>query len=144
MSGRINKHLLALLSILCFTSCKPPEPALEEGSVELTGVAGNLPDHSEKANCQGITVNGNEILFKGKFFAIPNNTLGKKLKVTGILKKRNLPMFIWDKEKHPIPDGEDGVVPLIVGQGIPMPPGTNIEKESIYYVIQNPKWEVFE
>jgi hypothetical protein len=104
-----------------------------ERRVQLIGVASDLPDHAEKANHPGIIVDGKEIIFRGDYVAVPPRIYGKRIKVTGNLKKQHLPMFIWDPKWG---DGEP--------QGIPMPPGTDIEKKSEYLIILNPKWEVVE
>jgi hypothetical protein len=127
------KCIFAISLALCLASCATHGPLLTEGPVELVGIASHLPDHAEKANCPGITVHGEEILFKGKFSDVPRAMFGKRIKVTGNLQKGHLPMFVWDSTSNPRND-----------QGIPMFPGTDLEQVSIYYVIQNPKWEILE
>lgn len=129
------KFIIASLCLVCLASCSTVAPSLQEGPIELTGIASDLPDHSEKANCQGIIVQKQGILFKGDYKQFSTDLLGKRIKVAGVLKMRRLPMFIWDKTRRP-----NGPIP----PGIPMPPGTDIEKESIYYVIEDPKWELNE
>ena len=127
------KYIIIALSLICLISCSSRKKELREGKIELVGIAANLSDHSEKSNCFGIIVDGKDILFKGDFEPFKSGDLGKIIKVTGLLKKRNLPMFIWDDKKNP-----QGAMP----QGMPMPPGTDIEKESLYYIIENPQWEI--
>ncbi|GEM_PF-3549756 len=125
------RYIFTLLLLLCLASCAN-QSMFTEGNVELTGIASILPDNSEKVNRSGIIVGGEKILFRGEYKKFPEQTLGKRVKVSGILKKKNLPMFIWDFDK------ETEGVPC----GIPVPPGTDIEKESIYYIIENPNWEI--
>ena len=133
--GIMNRIAVIILVALGLASCAEKKSGFEEGPVELTGIAGDLPDHSEKTNCSGITVNGQEILFKGNYRAVPKEVMGKEIKVEGILKIGRLPMFIQDEPPGP---GKEAI------QGIPMPPGTDLEKESICYYIENPKWKVVE
>ena len=90
------KHLFAIFTILCCVSCTQHETVLKEGDIEFIGILGDLPDHSEKANGIGITIQGEAILFKGNYKIPSKEVFGKRIRVTGILEKQNLPMFIWE------------------------------------------------
>jgi len=127
------KLIIIIFSVVCIISCSIQKKELKEGRIALEGIAAKLPDHSEKSDCAGVIVKGQNILFKGNYKSLRREDLGKKIKVSGVLKKKDSPMFIWDEKKNP-----NGVLP----QGIPMPPGTDIEKERVYYIIENPIWEI--
>ncbi|MGC6458732.1 MAG: hypothetical protein ACON4R_10195 [Akkermansiaceae bacterium] len=97
------------------------------------GFARISADHLQKSNAPSVQIGEVAYLFRGKFQKFSEADLGKKIKVTGTMVKGRLPMFIQSKDWK-------GVVP----QGIPVPPGTDIEKESLYYFVQDPKWEIVE
>jgi hypothetical protein len=122
-------YLIMCVVALNLVSCnKSDKLQKQKGSISLTGIASILADHSNKANCPGIIVDGEEYLFRGDFKDFGRDIIGKKVSVTGVIKKEKLPMFIYKKGELP-------------KQGIPMPPGTDIEKEKIFFTIENPKWK---
>jgi hypothetical protein len=82
--------------------------------------------------CHAISAQGKLIVLRGKYDHIDEGLIGKEISVTGVLEERRLPMFILDERKL----RKNEMVP----QGIPMPPGTDIDKESLYYVVVDPEW----
>ena len=98
--------------------------------IELVGFAAVLPNHSEKQNGQGISTANGEFLFSGQYDHIPDSLLGLRIKVIGVVRENQFPMFEHPNDGSPAP------------AGIPVPNGTDIEKESIYFTIENPSWEL--
>ena len=127
------EYIIIVLSLICVISCSEGKHERREGQTELVGVAAELADHSEKSNCLGIIVDEQKVLFKGNFKSFKRGDLGRTIKVTGILKQEHLPMFIADEKRN-----SQKTIP----QGMSMLPGTDIKKESLYYIIENPKWTI--
>ncbi len=109
---------------------QPDELFVDGSEFVITGKAVTLPDHANKANSQGVSTAKGDFLFSGSYSLCPKQLLGSKILVKGIIRKKRLPMFESDNDGSPVP------------QGIPVPHGTDIEKESVYYVIENPVWEL--
>jgi len=99
-------------------------------TVTLKGKASMEPYIKE--NQSALIFDGKPIFFQGDFKSINEDINGQSITVTGKLIKKRWPMFIYDPSTH------KGPVP----QGMPMPPGTDIEKESLYFVIESPHWKV--
>ena len=95
------------------------------------GVARLSADHSEKSNGASVLIGDFAYLFRGNFQNFEASDIGQTIKVSGVMEVDRLPMFI-------LADDHEGPV----RSGIPMPSGTNLEEESRYYVIKNPKWEI--
>lgn len=98
--------------------------------VEIKGVAANLPDHTEKSMGHGITSTQGEFLFDGEFESFPAEIIGSPIRVTGVVREKHYPMFEHANDGSPAP------------QGIPVPEGTDLPTASLYYVIENPIWEL--
>jgi hypothetical protein len=97
------------------------------------GIARISPDHARKSNGPSVQIGKVAYLFRGDYEELAEKDLGKKIKVTGKMVEGRLPMFIQSKDWK-------GAVP----QGIPMPPGTDLAKESRYFFIKDPQWEIVE
>ena len=95
------------------------------------GIARLSGDHSEKSNGASVLIGDFAYLFRGDFQNFEADDIGRTIKVSGVMEAGRLPMFI-------LSDDHEGPV----RSGIPMPPGTNLEEESRYYFIKNPKWEI--
>ena len=128
--------LVGLLAIPSVSGCSPTSKtvtaveSLDGQRVELVGEGVTLPDHAEKSNGVGIVTEQGEFLFVGRYRPVPEGTLGARLRVRGVVRKRSLPMF------HQAPGDE------VVPQGVPVSPDTDIATESVYYVIEDPSWEL--
>lgn len=70
--------------------------------------------------------------FIGEFKPVID-VVGTEIVVEGVVVEKHWPMFIMTQEMK---DG--GLVP----QGMPMPPGTDFEKESRYFAIESPTWRL--
>jgi hypothetical protein len=144
--GYILMQILAKATIffgITLAGCNSPTPTptptplpttdvkiFDGQSINLVGQAIEIPDHANKSPGVGVLADHNEMLFAGEYRPVPAQVLGERIRVRGVLREKHLPMF------HSIPG--PGEVP----QGIAVPPGTDIAKESIYYVIENPVWEL--
>ncbi len=131
------KTLTMILLTCLISSCTLRKAGLREGEVELTGVI-QLMHHPETKDqmSPGIVVNGRAIVFEGRYKMVDKGDYGKRIKVSGVAVRKHLPLFIFDEKKQ---SGDE-----LVPQGISMPPGTDIEKEKVCYIIQDPKWEKIE
>ena len=98
--------------------------------IELVGIAAILPNHYEKQNGQGISTARGDFLFSGQFDSIPDSNIGARIQVAGIVRENRLPLFEHPNDGSPAP------------QGIPVSKGTDIEKESVYFTIENPSWKL--
>jgi hypothetical protein len=157
---KMKLSVLFVLAVLV-TACEPKKPVASDGhstvlpnslAIEDTvivnsspsdippgwnetgfciGVARFAADHSRKANGPSVLIGDVAYLFRGDYQNFEGDDIGKKIRVTGAMEEGRLAMFILS------PDHEG-----VVRSGIPMPPGTDIEKESRYYFIKNPKWEI--
>lgn len=76
--------------------------------------------------------------FKGDFQWFPKEILGQRIKVTGEMTVGHLPMFIRD------PAELNKNRPRLWRSGMPMPPGTDLEKESRFYFIKDAHWLVLD
>ncbi|MCF6312106.1 MAG: hypothetical protein L3J39_06620 [Verrucomicrobiales bacterium] len=108
--------------------------AFDGKTIEIQGVAAIEPYIKE--NQSAVLVDGEPVFFLGNFKSIKSDVLGKNISVKGKLVKKRWPMFILEPRNW---DLESGV---FTGQGMPMPPGTDIEKESLYFVIESPQWKI--
>ncbi len=141
------KALSAILVVTCVVSCnpKPAEKQVKDDHadlrpekvsemVHLVGTAAELGDYLDKVNQPGIiTEDGRQFIFRGNFTRFHRDMNGKKISVTGKLIKERKPMSIYDPAWGP-----DYEPP----QMIPVPPGTDIEKASLVYAIEDPDWHV--
>ena len=98
--------------------------------IELSGIASVLPDHAEKRNSQGISTEQGDFLFSGQYDPLPDKLIGSRIHVTGEVREKHLPMFEHPNDGSPAP------------QGIPVPKGTDINNESVYFTIENPIWQL--
>jgi hypothetical protein len=98
---------------------------------QFEGIASSSPHIKE--NDPAVKVGDETIFLLGDKVAIPLDQVGQVIVVTGKVVKMRWPMFIWDFDKQ----GTDGVP-----QGMPMPPGTNIEKDSVYYGLEAVTWKL--
>jgi len=105
-------------------------PLVDGQRIELVGIASVLPDHSNKANGHGISTGSGDFLFSGEYAPLPDKLKGSRIQVTGVVREQHLPMFEHPNNGSPAP------------QGIPVPKGTDIEKESLYFTIENPDWQL--
>jgi hypothetical protein len=95
------------------------------------GIARIAADHSEKMNRESVLIGDVAYLFRGDYEDFKPGDIGKPIRVRGVMVEGRLPMFIAS---------DDPEAPEL--SGIPMPPGTNLEEESRYYFIKDPKWEI--
>jgi len=86
-----------------------------------------------KANSSAVKVGQETVFLFGQYRSIPADQVGNTIVVSGKLVKKRWPMFIWDYEKQ----GTSGMP-----QGMPMPPGTNLDRDSVYYGFLDPSWKL--
>ncbi len=110
---------------------QPQSQELVDGQqIELVGTAVILASHADKTMRRGISTSRGEFLFYGEYETIPEDPIGCRVRVTGTIRQKRLPMFEHPNDGSPAP------------QGIPVPAGTDIEKLSVYFVIESPIWKL--
>lgn len=129
--------LIIAIVVTILGACASKKSAVRDSKAEYIGVVQRMhhPDTKDRM-APGVIVDGKKIILVGKYKAFKKSDYGKRIKVTGALVKKKMPLIVHDERKKK--PGE------VMPQGITVPKGTDIKKEGVYYIVQNPKWEKIE